>query len=310
MKKIVSYLVSHFKSEFRPLFLVLYLLMLFGFVAYRYQFDFDYNFWYKPLRYFYGFLFYFIPILVVSCLYSFTHKKDYLKNYRFWVLVFWISITLFGAHYLTYYPVLLEASPLELRDFLRQVFYNTHASIWYLVPAFLFWRLIDKENRSSFYGLTHRNFDWKTYALMLLIVAPFVAWASFRPDFLQMYPRYKPGTAETYLSWSYGSTFSVHLSFYLLQFLALEVCFRGFFVLTLNKFMGEGSVWVMVFVYVLIHFGKPWPETVSSAFGGYILGVLSLKTRSVMGGVYIHAGVAMMMEFFAYGQLSIFASHQ
>ncbi len=309
MKKILSYISEHFRKEFNPVFLLLYLIFLFGFVALRYLTGFDYNFWNSSNRYVWGVVFYTAPVFGVSILYAFTHKKAFLTKLGFWFNALFVSFVLFGAHYLTFYVSFLYSQPFEIQNFLRQVLYNSHASLWYLLPALLFWYFFDKSCPESFYGLTHKNFDWKTYALMFAVVVPLIAWASFRQDFLEMYPRYKPSDAEAYLSTSYSATFFTHLFFYLLQFLALEVCFRGFMVFSLSRFMDGGSVWVMVFVYVLIHFGKPWPETVSSAFGGYVLGVLSLKTRSVMGGVYIHGGVALFMEFFAYLQLFIFAQH-
>jgi len=41
----------------------------------------------------------------------------------------------------------------------------------------------------------------------------------------------------------------------------------------------------MVVAYASIHFGKPLGETIPSVFGGYLLGVLALYTRSIWGGL-------------------------
>ena len=65
------------------------------------------------------------------------------------------------------------------------------------------------------------------------------------------------------------------------------------------KFLGKGSVYPMVALYCFYHFGKPWGEAASSIIGGYILGVISLYTRSIFGGVLIHIGIAWMMELVA-----------
>ncbi len=308
MKKILLYLKEHIANESsNGFFILIFCGLVFGSILYRYQSGFDYNFWFYDFRLFYGFLFYGLPLLLICVLYASTRKDwKFMRQRDFWMNAAVIVFVLFGAHYLSFYNLIISQQPAELELWLRQILYHQHASIWYIVPALLYWYFLDKENKDSFYGLTYRNFDWRTYALMLVIVVPFIIWASFRTDFLETYPRYKPSLAEGYLGVPYLATVFVHEFFYLLQFLALELFFRGFIVLSLARYMGNGAVWVMVWLYVLIHFGKPWPETFSSAFGGYILGVLALKTRTVMGGVYIHGGVALLMEIFAYLQLYVF----
>ncbi|CAN5226073.1 hypothetical protein BH23BAC1_BH23BAC1_38320 [soil metagenome] len=58
----------------------------------------------------------------------------------------------------------------------------------------------------------------------------------------------------------------------------------------------------MVVLYAFYHFGKPPGETIGSIFGGYILGVIAMYTRSVMGGVLLHVGIAWLMDGFAFLQ--------
>jgi hypothetical protein len=58
----------------------------------------------------------------------------------------------------------------------------------------------------------------------------------------------------------------------------------------------------MVVVYAFLHFGKPAGETISSIFGGYILGILAFQSRNIFGGLIAHLGVAWGMEYFAYLQ--------
>ena len=52
--------------------------------------------------------------------------------------------------------------------------------------AFFYWW---QQPQSSFWGLTTRNFEWKPYALMLLIMVPVIAFASTQRDFLVTYPK-------------------------------------------------------------------------------------------------------------------------
>jgi hypothetical protein len=58
----------------------------------------------------------------------------------------------------------------------------------------------------------------------------------------------------------------------------------------------------MIATYCFLHFGKPISESISSVFGGYILGLIALNSRNIWGGVFIHVGVAWLMEFFGWWQ--------
>jgi hypothetical protein len=49
----------------------------------------------------------------------------------------------------------------------------------------------------------------------------------------------------------------------------------------------------------MVHFGKPFGETIAAIFAGLILGTLSLKSRSIVLGIIIHYSVAITMDIFA-----------
>ena len=68
------------------------------------------------------------------------------------------------------------------------------------------------------------------------------------------------------------------------------------------KILGKDAVLPMVVTYAFLHFGKPLGETVGSIFGGYILGVIALRTKHIFGGCIIHIGVAYLMEVMALWQ--------
>ena len=94
-------------------------------------------------------------------------------------------------------------------------------------------------------------------------------------------------------------TMSIYEFFYLVDFLWTELIFRGFFILGMAAVLGRGAVLPMVMIYAFRHFAKPMGETIGSVFGGYILGVIALRSKNIMGGVMIHVGVAFLMEIFA-----------
>ncbi len=160
---------------------------------------------------------------------------------------------------------------------------------------FLIWRKLDRDQ--PFYGFNTRGVSWKPYWLMLLVMLPLVALASLQPDFRAAYPKLNsitdiPGN-EDISTWhhllfelSYGS-----------DFVTIELFFRGFLVLAFIKWAGREAILPMACFYCTIHFGKPLAECISSYFGGIILGIVAYHTRSILGGLMVHLGVAWMMEW-------------
>jgi hypothetical protein len=145
-------------------------------------------------------------------------------------------------------------------------------------------------------GLTTRGFDARPYFLLLLLLVPVVALAATRPDFLHVYPKVKnvafiDGYASPVWPWKLGYELS-----YGLDFLSIELFFRGLLVIGLVHYAGEQAILPMAAFYCTIHFGKPLGECISSYFGGMVLGVLAYRTRSILGGLMVHLGLAWMME--------------
>ena len=113
-----------------------------------------------------------------------------------------------------------------------------------------------------------------------------------------MYPKYQklPFLVQPERGWykllfelSYGS-----------DFFTIELFFRGFLVLAFARWAGRDAILPMALFYCTIHFGKPVGECISSYFGGIILGVVILNTRSLFGGLLVHLGIAWLMELGGY----------
>jgi hypothetical protein len=155
-----------------------------------------------------------------------------------------------------------------------------------------------EQNRSAagFYGLTTKGFKPLPYLTLLLALLPVVLVASTRPDFLHTYPKVKniafvgPYAREL---WPWRLLYEIS---YGLDFLSIELFFRGFLVIGLLRYAGEYAILPMAAFYCTIHFGKPLGECISSFFGGLALGVLAWRTRSILGGLMVHLGLAWMME--------------
>ncbi|RYY60145.1 MAG: abortive infection protein [Chitinophagaceae bacterium] len=168
-----------------------------------------------------------------------------------------------------------------------------------MLTLLVFTRKVTGET-GSFYGLTSKNLVWKPYLLMLLIMVPLIALASTQPDFLHTYPKLQnlegvdrladiPWWKKVLFELSYGS-----------DFISIEVFFRGFLIIAFVKWAGKDAILPMACFYCTIHFGKPLGECISSYFGGILLGILVYNTRSVLGGLMVHLGIAWMMEIGGY----------
>ena len=75
--------------------------------------------------------------------------------------------------------------------------------------------------------------------------------------------------------------------------------FRGFMVHGTKHELGDYSVLFMVIPYCMIHFQKPFLETIGAIFAGIILGYISLRKGSIYTGIALHFSVAIIMDAFA-----------
>lgn len=156
--------------------------------------------------------------------------------------------------------------------------------------------LFDGESLPRAVGLTRRNTNLGAYFLLLLAVLPLVALAATQHDFQLVYPKlhnlaFLDGVAHPAWPWKLLYEFS-----YGLDFLGIEVFFRGLLVVALLRFAGTDAILPMAAFYCTIHFGKPLFECISSFFGGLLLGVLAARTRTIYGGLIVHLGLAWAME--------------
>ncbi|MFZ9387970.1 MAG: CPBP family intramembrane glutamic endopeptidase [Chitinophagaceae bacterium] len=188
----------------------------------------------------------------------------------------------------------------------RNNFWN-HVLYWPMLAGittcilYLVWKW--QKYPSHFYGLSTRGLKWKPYFLMLLIMIPLLSLASTRPEFQEAYPRIRSilgfdadipvsFTDKLLFELSYGS-----------DFFTIELFFRGFIILAFVRWAGPHAILPMACFYCTIHFGKPLAECISSFFGGMILGILVYHTRSILGGLAVHLGIAWLMEIAGYCQM-------
>lgn len=170
------------------------------------------------------------------------------------------------------------------------------------LPLLLYWWCWGKRSVPHFYGLNWRTCQLKPYLQLTALALPFIIAASFSRQFLYYYPTLKlygitllsimpPALAIVLYELCYG-----------FDFMWTELMLRGFMVIGLGVVMSRNAVLPMVALYACRHFHKPLGETISSVAGGYVLGCIAFRSNNIIGGVLIHAGIAVAMDLAAMAQ--------
>jgi hypothetical protein len=249
-------------------------------------------------------IFYAVPFYFSAITYAlFYNGKTYLKKPEFWIksLICFLILTFSETAVYVYKPFIRTAIPEIYFNFVYEFLSEAIYCSLMLLPVFITWYLYDRKD-SFLYGMEKKKLDLSIYFIMILIMLPFIVSASFQQSFLNYYPEYRPGASEEAAGLSNWFTYPVFEIFYGMSFISTEVLFRGFLILGLAKLMGRGSVMCMVTLYCYLHFGKPLGEAIGSVFGGFILGVITYYSRSILGGIIVHLGIAWMMDMAAIAQ--------
>lgn len=234
------------------------------------------------------------------------------SNRRVFGVLFCVSLCLLGIHYLKYSYVFKEAL-----SYLSLIFNNSSNKLQYLLQkegmlslaSYTWWTgwhiigyvlvpylFIKYGLKTNFLSMGWRFNDTRKHAFSyLLLLSPvliFVFITSFGSEFVNHYPFYKLAGRSWFdlLIWEL---------LYLTQFICLEFFFRGFMLNALRPAIGSNAVWVMCVPYMMIHLPKLWLEAMGAILFGLFLGILAIRSRSIWGGVAVHAGVALAMDFTA-----------
>jgi membrane protease YdiL (CAAX protease family) len=179
-------------------------------------------------------------------------------------------------------------------------YYDLYSFVWwtgwrvggYLLPPLI--ALVVLRQPIGAYHLSARGFfrHLPIYVVLYLAVLPLVIAASHTPAFRETYPFYRLANRSQLDLWSWELMYAT-------QFVALEMFFRGFLLHGLRRALGANAIFVMIVPYCMIHFQKPMAETFGAIIAGLVLGTLAMRTRSIWGGVAIHAAVALTMDVLA-----------
>lgn len=173
------------------------------------------------------------------------------------------------------------------------VWWTSILAIGYVLAPVLLIRLGFKARVRDFgWQLNEAPQHWRGYLMLLSPILVFIYLVSQGQDFVNHYPFYSEAGRSWFdlLAWEF---------LYLTQFVCLEFFFRGFILNSLRPAIGANAVWVMCVPYLMIHFPKLWLEATGAILFGLFLGILALRSRSIWGGVVVHAGVAVTMDIAA-----------
>jgi membrane protease YdiL (CAAX protease family) len=180
------------------------------------------------------------------------------------------------------------------------LYWSASCVLFYLILPLLF-RKIVFPNAPSLFKFDIPSKHWRIYGLMLLIMIIPLILASFIPSFQHTYPFvYIPKGDSFYrilLFWEIA---------YLFQFVAVEFFFRGFLLFSFENELGFKAVLVPLIPYVMIHFGKPFPETLGAIVAGLVLGTMALQSKSIVPGICVHFSVAIGMDMLSLWQQGYF----
>ena len=164
-----------------------------------------------------------------------------------------------------------------------------------LVPLAIVMLVLRESPRDWGWRFPHRWRHIWPYVVFLAAMIPVLFAASSLGSFQVKYPFYDGAVAGGWHFWGFQL-------FYGLQFLGVEAFFRGYLLFGLFSRLGYYAIPVMVIPYVMIHFGKPMPETFAAIVAGTMLGYLALRSRSFLWGAVLHWAVAITMDLTVIGR--------
>ncbi len=246
------------------------------------------------------FVYYAIPYYLILFLsLYFKNHLHRIKHKEFWIKsIIFIAVFSFATSS-KYYIVITEwyDFTVDENNYILKIARNLKKLLPVLLVVFIVSRFYDKN--SYIYGFKVKNTHYRTYFSMLLFIIPLVVIASFTNDFQVKYPRFKYWEYIDVFGWEIWQKIAVFELSYGVDFISIELIFRGAMIIGLAKFLKKDAILPITAFYVTIHFGKPALEAISSFFGGFILGVHSYYTKQIFGGLIIHIGLAWMMEIAA-----------
>jgi hypothetical protein len=241
--------------------------------------------------------FYAAPYFTTLGLYSFFAKETaFWRDRRFWLYAafFLLLRTVDFASWTEVWAT--DGLPAGAdRYWLWRTVIAAKSLVFVALPLVLFYIFIEKINQTR-YGITRKSAIKVPYHWLALAMLPIIGLAAVSGHFTPYYPIMHPAKLANISFTLPIIALICYEMLYLGTFFIEEWLSRGFAVDGMRPILGKNAILPMVAVYAFIHFSKPMGEAIGAVFGGYILGVLVFRTGNIWGGVWLHIGIAAMME--------------
>jgi len=141
------------------------------------------------------------------------------------------------------------------------------------------------------FGLRLGNYKlWLPYVLIFLAIAIPILYFSSDMSSVQGY--YRSGRNFDLIK------YALQMGVYMLGW---EFLFRGFMLFGLKEKFKEGSIIIQMIPFVLLHFGKPEIETISTIFTGLLWGYICYRGKSFWPAYIMHIVVNISNKAFVLG---------
>jgi len=160
---------------------------------------------------------------------------------------------------------------------------------YFLIPLVII-RILLKE-RIKDYGLSLGEYKAgiTITLLFLALMLPLVWIVSALPAFSQTYPHLSSAKS----SWRIFLLYETGMLIYMFSW---EFVWRGFMLFGLKEKFGYYAVLIQMIPFLILHNGKPAPETFGAIIAGIALGILALRTNSIVYCVITHMSVMFSID--------------
>jgi len=160
---------------------------------------------------------------------------------------------------------------------------------YFIIPALII-KILFKESLKD-YGISLGDYKTgiKITGIFLLIMIPLIWIVSSLPEFNQTYP-HLPSAKN---SWRIFFLFETGMLIYMFSW---EFVWRGFMLFGLKEKFGYYAVLVQMIPFLILHNGKPAPETFGAIIAGIALGILALRTNSILYCLITHMSVMFSID--------------
>lgn len=173
------------------------------------------------------------------------------------------------------------------------IYWFTGDFVTLFVIPFIIIKSIFKEQLCN-YGINFNNAGYgiKIILLSMMIMIPVLWFASSSISFSEQYPLLVQAKNNM-------QAFIIFQFFLLIFLFAWEFFWRGFMLFGLKKEFGYYAVFIQMIPFVILHNGKPMPETAGAILGGLFLGALAYRTGSFFYGYIIHYFILLSIDSLA-----------